>query len=101
MNGFITKLKRFKALLFMSTHIWSGQPGRGPEISTLKHCDIEQQPRNVYIFDGQMLLITDRDKGRRNRKVARFLLEDLSKVMVVYIVWLILFERVLHKLSAI
>jgi hypothetical protein len=100
-DGFITKLKRFKALLFMSIYIWSGQPGRGLEISILKHCDIEQQLRNVYIFDGQMLLITDRNKGRRGRKVARFLLEDLSKVMVAYIVWLILFERVLYKLSAI
>ena len=43
-DGFITKLKRFKALLFMSTYIWSRQLGRGPEISTLKYCDIEQQP---------------------------------------------------------
>jgi len=57
--------------------------------------------RNVYIFDGQVLLITDRDKGRRGRKVARFLSEDLSKVMVAYIAWLIPFERVLYKLSAI
>jgi hypothetical protein len=51
-DGFITKLKQFKVLLFINTHIWSGQPDRGPEISTLKHYDIEQQPRNVYIFNG-------------------------------------------------
>jgi hypothetical protein len=85
-DGFIIKLKRFKSLLFITSHIWAGQPEHGPEMSTLKHCDIKQQPRNVYVFDGQILLITDRDKGRRGRKVVRFLPEDLSKTIVVYIV---------------
>ncbi len=48
------------------------------------------------------MIITDCNKSKGLRsdgigcKVARFLLEYLSKVMVAYIVWLLPFERVLY-----
>jgi hypothetical protein len=102
---FIVQLKQFKASFIGAKHIWLGQPGRGPEITTAKHCDIEELPKNVFIFDGQVMLVTDRDKSKgtsgRGRLVARFLPEDLSRVMVAYIAWLIPFEKVVHKLSGI
>ncbi|KLP12887.1 Uncharacterized protein LW94_14400 [Fusarium fujikuroi] len=100
-------LKSFRTKMYPATHIWGGQPGRGPEIATLKHCDIEQLPKNIFVFDGQVVIITDRDKskglngGTGGRKVARFLPECLSRMMVAYIAWLLPFEKVLHRLGGI
>ncbi|KAF4342471.1 hypothetical protein FBEOM_3588 [Fusarium beomiforme] len=100
-------LKSFRTKMYPATHIWGGQPGRGPEIATLKHCDIEQLPKNIFVFDGQVVIITDRDKskglsgGTGGRKVARFLPERLSRMMVAYIAWLLPFEKVLHRLAGI
>ena len=102
---FLILLKQFRGSFIRAVHIWSGQPGRGPEITTIKHCDTEELPKNVFVFDGQVMIITDRDKSKkltgRGRMVARFLPEHLSRVMVAYIAWLLPFEKVLHKLSGI
>ncbi|KAK5996336.1 hypothetical protein PT974_03092 [Cladobotryum mycophilum] len=102
---YISDLKQFKSRSVPAVHIWSGQPGRGPEMTTIKHCDTQELPKNMFVFDGQMMLVTDRDKSRsikgRGRMVARFLPEHLSLMMVAYIAWLLPFEKVLHKLSGI
>ena len=39
------------------------QPGQKPEITTMRYCDRQQMIRNVFVFDGQILMITDRDKS--------------------------------------
>ncbi|KXJ84800.1 hypothetical protein Micbo1qcDRAFT_181347 [Microdochium bolleyi] len=52
----------FRQALLVSTHVWGGQPGRGPEIITIRHCDTQDMLRNVFVFDGQVMLVTDRDK---------------------------------------
>ena len=71
----------------------------------MKHCDTEQLVRNTFVHDGQVLLVTDRDKNKAirglGRKVARFLPEELSRMLVAYIAWVLPFERVLHTLSGI
>ncbi|KAK4441873.1 hypothetical protein QBC34DRAFT_432084, partial [Podospora aff. communis PSN243] len=89
---FILHLKRFKSTMLAAVHIWGGQPGRGPEMTTLKHCDTEELPRNVFVFDGLVVLITDHDKQRKGRRVARWLPEDVSRIMVAYVAWLVPFE---------
>jgi hypothetical protein len=76
-------------------------------MATLKHCDMEQLPKNIFVFDGQVVIITDRDKskglsgGTGSHKVARFLPERLSRMIVAYIAWLLPFEKVLHRLAGI
>jgi hypothetical protein len=50
--------------MFPVVYIWGGQPGRGPEVLMLKHCDTEQLLKNVFIFNRQVVLITDRDKSK-------------------------------------
>jgi len=58
-------------------------------------------PRNVFVFDGQVLFITDRDKSKAirgvGRKVARFLPRDASRLLVAYIAWVLPFERLLRQ----
>jgi superfamily II DNA helicase RecQ len=101
----LRRLKVFKLLAFADTHIWGGQPGRGPEMSTMRHCDTQQLMRNMFVFDRQVLIITDRDKSRAirglGRKVARFLPDKLSKMMVAYVTWLLPWEEMLHKVTKI
>ncbi|KAJ9413909.1 hypothetical protein QL093DRAFT_2594845 [Fusarium oxysporum] len=85
-------LRQFRSSMFPVVHVWGGQPG--------------ELPKNVFVFDGQVVLITDRDKskglnGKQGRKVARFLPEGPSLMMVAYIAWLLPFEKVLHRLSGI
>lgn len=99
-DDWLTLLYRFRRLLLVATHIWSGQPGRGPEVMSMRYCDTQQQLRNVFVFDGQVLLITDRDKNRAirgiGRKVARFLPDSIGRLMVAYIAWVLPFERMLQ-----
>ena len=99
--AYLRWLHTFKESLVVSVHVWGGQPGRGPEIMTIKHCDTQQLVRNIFVFDGQVVLITDRDKSRAirgiGRKVARFLPERIGKMVVAYTVWLMAFEMMLHE----
>ena len=45
--------------------------------------------RNVFVFDGEILLITNRDKNRSirglGRKIARFLLARIDRMVIAYI----------------
>jgi superfamily II DNA helicase RecQ len=93
------QLRLFREALLIAVHIWGGQPGRGPEVMTLRHCDSWQLLRNIFVYDGALLLVTDRDKMKAirgiGRKVARFLPERLGQIMVAYIAWLLPAERAL------
>ncbi|KAH7012637.1 uncharacterized protein B0I36DRAFT_221660, partial [Microdochium trichocladiopsis] len=89
----LNQLQSFRQALLVSTHTWGGQPGRGPEIMTIRHCDTQDMLRNVFVFDGQVMLVTDRDKAKAirgiGRKVARFLPETVGRLMVAYILWIL------------
>jgi hypothetical protein len=97
---YLNRVKAFMGVHLVNIHVWAGQPGRGPEVMTMRHCDTQQVLRNVFVFDGQVLIITDRDKSRAirglGRKVARFLPARIGKMMIAYIAWVIPFERMLH-----
>jgi hypothetical protein len=70
------------------------------EMVIIKYCGRQQVPSNMFVFDSQVMVITDRDKSRAirglRRKVARFLLERVGKMVVAYIIWFIPFEELLH-----
>ena len=94
-------LRQFRELMLALVHTWAGQPGRGPEVTTMRHCDSWQLIRNVFVLDGQVMLVTDRDKAKairdNGRKVARFLPERIGKMMVAYVAWLLPFEQMLRS----
>ncbi|KAK6706732.1 hypothetical protein SNK04_004235 [Fusarium graminearum] len=94
-------LRLLRETLLMLMHTWGGLPGRGPEITTLRHCDSWQLIRNVFILDGQVMIVTDRDKMKairdNGRKVARFVPDRIGRIVVAYIVWLLPTERVLRR----
>ncbi|CAJ2508477.1 Uu.00g135030.m01.CDS01 [Anthostomella pinea] len=80
--------------------IWGGQPGCGPEIMMMRHCDMQQLLQNMFVFDGDMLLVTDRDKNKAIRgighKVAWFLPAHVGKMLIAYITWVLPFEKMLY-----
>ncbi len=57
--------------------------------------------RNVFLYNGHVMVVTDRDKAKSirdmGRKVARFLLDTMGRVFVVYIAWLLPAEEVLEQ----
>ncbi|KXJ85269.1 hypothetical protein Micbo1qcDRAFT_186716 [Microdochium bolleyi] len=93
------RLATLRSQLLLLTHIWGGQPGRGPEVTSVRYMDTKQLSRSVYVFDGQVMLVTDRDKAKSirgyGRKVARFLPDRIGRLLIVYIAWLIPFEEML------
>ncbi|KAK7429726.1 hypothetical protein QQZ08_003752 [Neonectria magnoliae] len=98
-------MKQFRASFIRTSQMWLGQPGCGPEMTTLKPRDFEELAKKLFIFDGQVMTVTDRDKSKgatgRGRLVARWLPEHLSLVMVAFFAWLLPFEHVVHELSGI
>ncbi|KAJ9130101.1 DEAD-like helicases superfamily protein [Pleurostoma richardsiae] len=99
--GKLWVLKLFREGSMPLVHVWGGQPGRGPEMATLRYCDTWQLMRNMLVIDGQVALVTDRDKmkGLRDngRKVAQFLLDQIGRMMVAYVAWLLPAERMLRR----
>lgn len=85
-----------------TVHVWGGQPGRGPELTTLRHADSLSLLRNVFVLEGMVTFITDRDKMKsirgQGRKVARFVPERLGKIIVAYVAWLLPAEEALAEL---
>ncbi|PON20627.1 hypothetical protein TGAM01_v210501 [Trichoderma gamsii] len=64
-------LRALKGLLAVVCHVWSGMPGRGPELSTMRHCDGLQVMRNCFVYDGSIMIATDRDKAKSIRDMGR------------------------------
>ncbi|TVY74984.1 hypothetical protein Focb16_v005470 [Fusarium oxysporum f. sp. cubense] len=94
-------LRLLRETLLVLVHTWGGLPGRGPEITTLRHCDSWQLIRNIFIMDGHVMIVTDQDKMKaiRNngRKVARFVPDRIGRMIMAYIAWLLPTERVLRR----
>ena len=55
----LSNLRQLKGLLMVGKHVWTGMPGRGPEVSTLRHCDGLQVMRNVFLYEGSVMIATD------------------------------------------
>ncbi len=99
----LRRLRLFREGLLLLVHCWGGQPGRGPELMTMRHCDSWQLMRNVFVEKGQVMLVTDRDKMKsirdNGRKVARFLPDGIGRMVVAYVAWLMPLERMLRRKS--
>jgi hypothetical protein len=64
---------------------------------TIWHADTAEASRNMFMFKGDVLIISDRDKNRVQRgfgrKVARFLPPRLGRIMVAYLAWIMPFKQ--------
>lgn len=76
-------------------------PGRRPEVSTMRHCNRLQVMQNCFIYNRSVIIVTDRDKAKSirdmGRKVAQFLPDDIGRMLIIYIVWLLPVEELLEQ----
>ena len=57
----------------------------------------------MFVFDRQVMLVCNRDKNKvlrgMGRKVVRFLLQQLGRMMVALIAWILPFEHMLCRVT--
>ena len=51
-------------LLIVCVHITSGQPGRGLEITTMRHRNRLLQDRNIFVIDRQVMTVVRYHKSQ-------------------------------------
>jgi hypothetical protein len=85
----------FLELLLCSVHVTSGQPGRGTEITMIWHCNGILQDRNIFVADGQIMMVVRYHKSQlqwdKLKIVLCFLPLQLGQAMAVYLVYVQLF----------
>ena len=63
-SAYTARYKRFLELILILVHITAGQPARGTEITSLRYCNWLTVPRNIYMLDGQVMLVTTYHKSQ-------------------------------------
>lgn len=77
MQKYLKLVKKFEELLLVLAHITGGQPSRGEEIPGLRLANGINRDRNVFVIDGEVVLVTRYHKSQAHfdspRVVPRFL----------------------------
>ncbi|KAM3447861.1 hypothetical protein MY3296_008316 [Beauveria thailandica] len=67
----------------------------------MRHCDGLQLMRNVFVYGGSVMIVTDRDKAKSmrdmGRKVAQRMDDSMGRVLIAYIAWLLPAEEILEQ----
>lgn len=88
---YLRKVDRCLELLLFSTHTTYGQPGRGTEITTVRHQNGFLQDRNIFAVDGRLVVITRYHKSQsqfdKPKIVPRFLPWRVGQLMAVYLAY--------------
>jgi superfamily II DNA helicase RecQ len=96
---YLRQVKRFLELLLVCVHMTSGQPGRGSEVTTMRHRNGVLQDRNMFVIDGLVMTVVRYHKSQsqwdKPKVVPRFLPGRLGQVLVVYLAYLQPFQEYL------
>jgi hypothetical protein len=96
---YLTKERQFLRKLMVCMHIMGGQPARGPELGSVKIRNSLYSARNIYILNGRATFLTMYDKARRRRGNTEYILrclpDELSQILVQYLVYVSPFARAL------
>jgi superfamily II DNA/RNA helicase len=86
---YLRRVDAFLELLLFAIHMTGGQPARGTEITSVRHCNGQFQDRNIYIMAGQAVVITRYHKSQSQydtpRIVSRFLPWRVGQLLAVYL----------------
>lgn len=89
---YLKLVKKFEALLLVLAHITGGQPSRGEEITGLRLVNGINRDRNVFVIDGEVVLVTQYHKSQAHfdspKVVPRFLPGRVGQLMAMYIVYI-------------
>jgi hypothetical protein len=88
---YLRELDKFRLLLLFCVHITSGQPARGPEVLSLRYKNGYLQDRNIFVLDGQVMVVTRYHKTQSQwdvpKAVPRFLPWRVGQLMCVYLTY--------------
>jgi len=83
------QVERFLEKLLFLVHLTAGQPGRGPEITSIRHSNSATTRRNIYIHDGQIMIVTVYHKSQaitdNHKLIPRFLAAEAGRMIVIYL----------------
>lgn len=54
---YLRRVDQFLGLMLTGVHISYGQPGRGSEVTTMRHRNGVLRDRNIYVADGQLMIV--------------------------------------------
>jgi superfamily II DNA helicase RecQ len=96
---YLLQIDRFLELLLCCVHVMSGQPGRGSEITTIRHRNGLLQDRNIFVVDGAVMTVVRYHKSQsqwdKPKIVPRFLPPQLGQVVALYLSYLQPFQEYL------
>jgi hypothetical protein len=99
-HGYLNIEKQFLRKLMVYIHVSSGQPARGPELGSTKVSNSVYSARGWYVMNGRLCFLTMYDKARKRRGnteyIVRFLPDEISQIMVQYLVYVRPFARVVE-----
>jgi RecQ family ATP-dependent DNA helicase len=91
---YMSRVVAFREKLIVLTHLTGGQPGRGPEVMSIRHSNtIKGEHRNMFIEDGMVVFATRYHKGYAVKGdikiIHRYLPREVGELVVWYM-WLVL-----------
>jgi len=96
---YLRRIEHFLGLQLAGIQITSGQPGRGTEVTTMRHRNGVLQDRNMFVADGQVMTVVRYHKSQsqwdKPKVVPRFLPWKLGQIMAVYLAYLQPFQEYL------
>ncbi|KAK7574529.1 hypothetical protein V3481_016509 [Fusarium oxysporum f. sp. vasinfectum] len=89
---YLKLVKRFEEFLLLLAHITGGQPSRGEEITGLRLINGINRDRNIFIIDGEVVLVTQYHKSLAHfdspKVIPRFLPGRIGQLFVMYIIYI-------------
>ncbi|VTO90232.1 unnamed protein product [Fusarium graminearum] len=89
---YLKLVKRFEEFLLLLAHITGGQPSRGEEITGLRLINGINRDRNIFIIDGEVILVTQYHKSLAHfdspKVIPRFLPGRIGQLFVMYMIYI-------------
>lgn len=89
---YLKLVKKFEELLLLLAHFTGGQPSRGGEITGLRLVNGINRDRNVFVIDGEVVLVTQYHKSLAHfdspKVIPRFLPERPGQLIAMYMVYI-------------
>ncbi|PXF43042.1 ATP-dependent DNA helicase tlh2 [Gracilariopsis chorda] len=87
--SWLASCQRFQELLLFCVHISSGSPARAPELARLKVANDQYGPRNVFVSQCRVMLLTRWSKTRSlkgySKPIPRFPDPTTSEILLLYL----------------
>ncbi|KAL5351093.1 hypothetical protein ACLOAV_002944 [Pseudogymnoascus australis] len=84
-EGYIQLAAKFQRQLLTTVHFTGGLPGRGTEVTTMKWCNTRHVMRNIFVYHGRLIVITEYTKARhktnRSFYIVHFLPLSISWIL--------------------